>query len=136
MVAAVAATERLSLDGQLTWMHTRAVFEGETTKRNEKPSWLSMLTATYDLPMGFAALAQVEYLSGAYARTEQNTFVTLPAATLLDARLSYTFTPASEMLTGGEVFARVNNLTDEVLLLQPGLPGPGREFLVGMKFTF
>ncbi len=135
VVAAAAPTDRLAFDGQLTWMNTRAVFEGETTKRNEKPSWLGMLTATYELPMGIEALAQVGYLAGAYARTEQNTFVTLPAATIIDARLSYRFAPAGEMLTGGEVFIRVNNLTDEALLLQPGLPGPGRELLVGVKLT-
>lgn len=135
LVAAAQPIERLRLDGQVTWMNTRAVLEGETVKRNEKPSWLGRITATYDLPMGLAAMGQLEYLAGAYARTEQNTFVTLPAATIVDGRLSYRFDPTGQGSTGDEIFLRVNNLTDDVLLLQLGLPGPGREFLAGVKFT-
>jgi iron complex outermembrane receptor protein len=136
---AVQPTERLALDGHLTWMHLRGFEDGEATKLDEKPAWLGLLTATYDLPFGFEAMAQSEYLGGVFTRTEQNTFVTLPDALIFDARVSYAFDTRALGVPGsgqqGEVFARVNNVTDELRLLQLGLPAPGREVLVGFKLT-
>ena len=135
MRGAMQLTDRLTLDGHLTWMRLRGFEDGEARKFDEKPAWLGLLTATYDLPFGFRAMAQSEYLGGVYTRTEQNTFVTLPDALIFDARLSYPFNPRALGLAGGEVFARVNNLTDELRLLQLGLPAPGREVRVGFKLT-
>ena len=135
VVAALAPTERLALDGQLTWMRPRGFLDGETQKLDEKPAWLSTVTATCDLPWGLRALVQADYLGGVFARNDQNVFDRLPDAVLLNGRLSYTFNPRALGLASGEVFARVNNLTDELRLLQLGLPGPGREVLAGLKLT-
>lgn len=118
LVAGAAPYERLRIDGQMTWMHTRALFEGETVKRNEKPAWLGQLTATYDLPVGVDVMGQLEFLGGAFARTEQNTFIPLPSAAIIDARVSYPFDLSSDGEADDEVFVRVDNLTDDVLLLQ------------------
>jgi iron complex outermembrane receptor protein len=133
--AAARPTDRLALDGHLTWMRPRGFVNGEARPLDEKPAWIGLLTATYDLPFGLRAMAQSEYLGGVYARTEANTFTRLPDALIFDARLSYSFSPAALGLADGEVFARVDNLTDELRLLQLGLPGPGREFRVGFKLT-
>lgn len=59
----------------------------------------------------------------------------LPDALVFNGRLSYAFTPSDAWFTSGEAFVRVDNLTDEVRLLQLGLPGPGREFRLGLKAT-
>jgi iron complex outermembrane receptor protein len=134
--ASAQPTEHLALDGHLTWMHQRGFSGGEPQRLDEKPAWIGLLTGTYDLPCGLRVRGQTEYLGGVYTRTEQNTFVTLPDALVFDARLSYTIAPAALGPAGGEVFARVDNLTDEVRLLQRGLPGPGRAFRAGLKLTF
>lgn len=134
-VAAARPTERLALDGHLTWMRPRGFLDGSPRKLDEKPAWLSTLTLTYDLPGGFAALAQAEYLGGVYARTQENTFDRLPDALVFDARLSYALPAARLGGASGEVFLRVSNLTDELRLLQLGLPGPGREWQGGLKLV-
>ena len=134
LVARARPTDRLAASGHLTWMRPRGFSEGQAQKLDEKPAWLGALTLTYDLPLSLRALVQAEYLGGVYTRTSDNTFVELPAATVFDARLGYLLTPAG--FAGGEVFVRLNNLTDELRLLQLGLPGPGREVRAGLEVSF
>lgn len=135
-VGVARPAEGLSLDGHLTWMRPRGFVEGEVQKLGEKPAWLGTVTATYDLPLGFSLMLQSEYMGGAYARTRVNAFDRLPDALVFDARLSYAFMPSESWFASGEVFIRVNNITDELRLLQLGLPGPGREFRLGFKAAF
>lgn len=130
VVAAARPTRNLRIDGSITWMQIRGLLNGELRKLDEKPAWLGSITLTYDLPANFELLLQSEYMAGVYTRTEQNTFVTLPNALIFDARLSY------NLFSGGELFMRANNITDELRLLQLGLPSPGRSFLGGLKFSF
>jgi len=40
------------------------------------------------------------------------------------------------MIDGSEIFFRVNNFTNDLRILQLGLPGPGRKFLGGLKLQF
>jgi iron complex outermembrane receptor protein len=135
VTGATRPVDRLTLDGHLTWMQPRAFQDGNVQKLDEKPAWLGTLTATYDLPLGLAATVQAEYTDGAFARNEQNAFVPLPSAFVLDGRVSYRFAGPSGALTT-EVYARVNNATDALRLLQLGLPGPGRSFQMGAKIAF
>ncbi len=136
VVAAAKPTPRLSLDGSITWMQIRGFLNDEPRKLDEKPTWLGQLTLTYNLPSNFQALLQTEYMGGVYTRTEQNSFVLLPNALIFDARLSYQISTLGNTLNEGEIFVRVNNITDELRLLQLGLPGPGRSFLGGVKLKF
>ncbi len=135
IVAAARPTARLAVDGSLTLMRLRGYFQGEPRKLDEKPSRLGSLTLAYDLTSNFTALLQSDYIGGVYTRTEQNTFVQLPEALIFDARLSYGINTLSG-LNGSQLFVRVNNITDELRLLQLGLPGPGRAFLGGVKLEF
>lgn len=137
-------TDRLSLNGHFTWMRPRGYQDGETRKLDEKPAWLGKMTARYDLPMGLDAMAEAEYTAGAYARCRfeetsasaqcpegVNSFVELPAALIVNARLSYQLNDTTRWLSSSEVFVRGNNLTDELRLLQLGLPAPGRSIVIG-----
>ena len=133
-VASLSPVNNLSLDGHFTWTQLRGFLDGDTRKLEEKPSLLGVFTAEYNFVNGIKVLAQTEYLGGVFARTEQNTFSKLPDALIFNTRFAYTL--SNGFLNGGEIFARVNNLTDELRLLQLGLPGPGREYLAGLKFTF
>lgn len=138
--------DRLTMDGHFTWMHPRGERDGEWRKLEEKPAWLGTLTVSYELPLQFRVMGQTEYKAGTYARcaavsvrcsaddVQQSVFIELPEALVFNLRLSRTFTFNDQVLAG-RLFARVDNLTDELRVLQLGLPGAGREFEAGVKFT-
>ncbi len=135
-VAAAQPLPALSVDGSLTYMHIRGFLDGDPRKVEEKPAWLGKLDLTYDVTQRLSALAQAEYTGGIYSRTEENTFVLLPDALILDTRLSYKLFGVGNERSGGELFFRVNNITNDLRILQLGLPGPGREYMAGVKFRF
>jgi hypothetical protein len=60
----------------------------------------------------------------------------LPAQSSWNARLAWTWSDPPRPLTRAELFARVNNLNDELLWSQTGLPEPGRTLLVGLTAWF
>ncbi|NGP89122.1 TonB-dependent receptor [Fodinibius halophilus] len=126
----------LSIDGSITYMNKRGILQGEPRKLDEKPTWLGKLGITYDLTDRISILSQTEYTGGIYTRTEQNTFVLLPDALIFDGRLGYDLFPQHKTLEGSELFFRVNNITNDLRVLQLGLPGPGRKFLAGAKVQF
>lgn len=128
--------EQLSVDGSFTYMNIRGFFRGEPRKLDEKPTWLGKLGITYDLTHRLSILSQTEYTGGIYTRNEQNNFVLLPDALIFDGRLSYDLFQEERSLNGGEIFFRVNNITNDLRVLQLGLPGPGRKFVAGVKIQF
>lgn len=125
-------SEALELNGHLTWSRPRSFTEEGIQKLDEKPAWLGAGTATYELPLGLSLVGQATYTGGTYARNEQNQFVRLPSSVILDARVAYEVS-ALGGIENGEVFARIDNLTDEAQYLQLGLPGPGRHYRVGLE---
>ncbi len=134
--AAANPIQSLSIDGSVTYMNIRGFFEGDPRKIEEKPTWLGKLSINYDITERLGALLQTDYTGGIYSRTEQNTFVLLPDALIFDGRLSYQLFEQGNMIDGGEIFFRVNNFTNDLRILQLGLPGPGRKFLGGLKLQF
>ncbi|WP_445665379.1 TonB-dependent receptor [Fodinibius sp. AD559] len=128
--------EQLSIDGSFTYMNIRGFFQGEPRKLDEKPTGLGKLGITYNFTNRLSILSQTEYTGGIYTRTKQNNFVLLPDALIFDGRLSYDLFQKSRTLKGGELFFRVNNITNDLRVLQLGLPGPGRKFLAGVKIQF
>ncbi len=128
--------EQLSIDGSFTYMYTRGFFQGDPRKLDEKPAWVGKLNVSYDLTNRLNILSQTEYTGGIYTRTEQNNFVLLPDALIFDGRISYDLFQNNQSFSGGEIFFRVNNVTNDLRVLQLGLPGPGRKFLAGVKVQF
>ena len=70
-----------------------------------------------------------------YGLDEDNTFRALSSSQVLNARLGYRMVHSMSPAFSAEVFARVDNLTDEVVLPQLGLPDPGREIRLGLEVS-
>ena len=129
-------SEALLFDGHLMWTKPRGLSDDGTQPLEEKPVWLGTGSLTYDLPFGLSLMAQGRYVAGTQARNEQNVYVELPSSLVLDARLSYSIDQWVQPFGSGELFARVDNITDEARFLQLGLPGPGRLIRTGVSFSF
>ncbi len=122
-----------SVNGHLTWTRTRAFEDEATVRLVEKPKWLGTFTLMQNTRSGFSALFQTVFTGRAYGLDEDNVFQPLPTSLVFNARLAYLFIQGR---FATELFARVNNATDEVTLPQLGLPGPGREFRAGLDVSF
>lgn len=132
-VAGVAKPVRgLRLDGHLTWMRPRTLNDGDTAFFGERPEWIGTLTTSYRFRHGFSVQGQAVYTGTAYSLAEDNTFVELPTSTVFNMRLGYYFSVARAL---PEVFVRVDNVADERVLTQLGLPAAGRELIVGLTLS-
>ncbi|ARA92162.1 hypothetical protein AWN76_002560 [Rhodothermaceae bacterium RA] len=131
----VAVTRRWMVRGHLTGMHARGLVDGATEHLTEKPAWLGMLALDYRGPRGLSWLFQATGTGRAYGRAEDNRLVALPSSLVLDARVGYRVQLGQPAVVIGELFARVDNLTDATVLPQLGLPSSGREVSVGLDLT-
>jgi iron complex outermembrane receptor protein len=135
VTGAVRPVEALMLTGHLTWSQPRGLPDrGDARRLNEKPAWVGTGTATWMPGGGLTLTGQLRHTGGTYARTEANAFTPLPDAWVVDLRAAYRITPGDGAWTG-EMFARVDNVTDDATYLQLGLPGPGRRTRVGLSVT-
>ncbi len=132
LIGRIRLARSLSLSNHLTWIRARVFENGDTNPRVEKPEYLGTATLNYNMRSGLAILVQCMYTGSAYGLDEQNEFVPLPSALMLNARAAYRLTMGTAAV---EVFGRVDNLTDELLFPQPGLPAPGRTFRVGVDVS-
>ncbi len=131
VAGAVRPLPRVRLDGHLTVMDVRGFEDGRTTRLSEKPEAIGRLAASYTRGRGLSATAEAVYTGVAFSKDEGD-FVRLDPSLALNLRASYRLTVRA---VSAEVFARVNNLTDAVVLPQLGLPGPGRELQAGLKLA-
>ncbi len=123
---------RIRLDGHLTVMDVRGFDEDSRAVRlSEKPEALGRLAASYSPGRGPTATAEAVYTGVAYS-PDGDGFARLDPSLTLNLRAGYRLTAGG---VSAEVFARVNNLTDAVVLPQLGLPGPGRELQAGFKLA-
>lgn len=132
------ATDALSLDGSLTWSRPRTFTEEGTQKLDEKPGWLGTGILKYEFPFGLSVMSEARYTGNIYARLDRVTgraFGKLPSTLVLDGRVAYDLSVLTSEV-GGELYARAENVTDEVRFIGLGLPRPGRSFRVGLKVTF
>ncbi|MEM1042688.1 MAG: TonB-dependent receptor [Bacteroidota bacterium] len=132
VAGAVRPLARVRLDGHLTVMDVRGFEEdGTGTRLSEKPEAIGRLAATYTSGRGLGATAEAVYTGVAYS-ADRGRFVRLDPSLVLNLRVGYRL---SVRAVSAEVFARVNNLTDAVVLPQLGLPGPGRALQAGLKLA-
>lgn len=135
-VATARPLRGLRLDGSLTYANAEAFEDGETQKLAEKPEWLGTLTSGYQLSGGFSVMLQGVYTGRAFSPDEENILQPLPTSLVLNARAAYRLTRVRRRVLSAELFARINNLTDEVVLPQLGLPAAGRELVGGVNVAF
>lgn len=117
----------------LTGMRARELSPSGTQPLVEKPSWIGRCNVDYRLGVGISVVFESSYSGQAYGLGEENNLIPLPNSLVMNSRVAWL------ILYGGysaELFARVNNLTDEVVLPQLGLPGPGRALHAGLQVTF
>lgn len=135
------AVDALTLTGHFAYIHTRRRSNDDnapdsTLYLSEKPEIISTVSARYEFPFGLQPELEFAYTGTAYTLNEDNIFVALPTSAVLNARLAYRLIlPLTENFAS-QVFIRVNNITNEVVLPQLGLPAPGREIQGGIKVTF
>lgn len=137
VLGAVRPARGVKLDGHLTFSRVRA-FETETGGYtgyvSEKPVVLALGSAQYRFPRALTGTAEVVYTGKAFSLGEDDAFVALDPATVLNLRLAYRWLSPSARLAV-ETFVRLNNLTDAVVTPQLGLPAPGRHLRGGVKVS-
>lgn len=121
------------LSANLTWMHTQGHTNENDSPLIEKPEILGTIALRYNDPSGVSALVQTIVTGRAHGLSDDNTLISLPSSTVINARIGYLFIRGR---FATEVFARVNNATDDVTLPQLGLPGPGRDVQAGLEVSF
>lgn len=136
LVAAAEPLPRVDVETHLTLMRPRRRQEAPDDPEflEEKPEILARGSVGYTAAQGLGALVEGVYTGRAYSLDEADTLVPLPTSFVLNLRLSQRFT-----LDGGvaiELFGRGDNITDELVVPQLGLPAPGRAFTAGMTVDF
>ena len=121
------------LSANLTWMQAQAYMQEGHVPLAEKPEILGAFALRYNDPSGASALVQTVVTGRTHGLADNNTLVALPSSTVINIRIAYLFIH-SRFAT--EIFARVNNATDDVTLPQLGLPGPGRDIQAGLEVSF
>jgi iron complex outermembrane receptor protein len=133
LAGALRPISRVRLDGHLTLLHPRGLDgDGTTVRLSEKPEVIGRLAATYNPGLGPNATAEAVYTGVAFSPDAPGSFARLDPALVLNLRAGYRFVVRT---VSAELFVRVNNVTDAVVLPQLGLPGPGREVQAGLKLA-
>ncbi len=126
----------ITVAGHLTVSHVRRLQDTPTdpTYLSEKPATLGRLATSYAPSLGPQGLVEAVYTGRAYSLDDTNQFVPLPTSLVLNLRAAYRFAlPADRSL---ELYVRVDNATDELVVPQLGLPEAGRAAQGGVKASF
>lgn len=134
----LSAFRPFRLNAHAMWSSVRAIIAADDgsdslTFLSEKPEILATLNAGYDFSFGLTLDVEALYTGTAYTLNDDNEFVELGSSMALNARLAYRWFRPLEGIDLLEFHARVDNVTDTVILSQLGLPGPGREIRGGIK---
>lgn len=121
------------LSANLTWMQAQGYMQEARSPLAEKPEILGTFALHYNDPSGVTALVQTIVTGRAHGLSDDNTLISLPSSTVINARIGYLFI---RRRFATEIFARVNNATDDITLPQLGLPGPGRDIQAGLGVSF
>lgn len=129
---AVRPLQQVSFQGHLTLLRSRGFTDSESDLIiAETPGILGWLEAEARPIPELTLVTEVEYTGGAFSEVDSG-LTRLDPALQLHLRVGYNL---QLPITGYsvEVYGRVNNLTDRVVLQQAGLPGPGRTWVFGLS---
>ena len=124
---------QISGDATYAEARRRGVAAGQTDRLAEKPDLLAYLRLAYAPKNGFNAAIEAEHVGSAYSANAAGVLVPLEQSTSLNLRAAYQLTLGPGT---AELFVRVDNLTDEFIEPQIGLPAPGRWFRGGVRFVW
>ncbi|HPP40791.1 MAG TPA: TonB-dependent receptor, partial [Candidatus Kapabacteria bacterium] len=118
-----------------TFMKSEGKEQGSKVEHLEyKPELQASLIAGYKFDFGLTPQIELEHIGKQYALNAiSGKFDELENYTLLNFRIGYNFDLYGNNI---EVFARINNITDEYFLTQIGLPGYGRTFTCGISVRY
>jgi iron complex outermembrane receptor protein len=123
----------LSINGFYTYMNTSAEQDGvEIEHLVQKPEMLAGLNAVYSFDFGLSTTLETEYTGVQWDNDINGDYVELDPTISFNLRLGYRFMLGD--ISMAELFVRLNNLTDEYILSQYGLPEPGRTLYSGFSF--
>ena len=123
----------VTVAGHLTLSQVRRLQDAPTDPiyLSEKPTTLGRLAASYTPSLGPSALVEAVYTGRAYSLDDDNQFVPLPTSLVLNLRAAYRFPLPGERSL--ELYLRMDNVTDELVVPQLGLPEAGRVAQGGVK---
>ncbi|WP_420455495.1 TonB-dependent receptor plug domain-containing protein [Rubrivirga sp.] len=120
------------VDASGTLLHLRGEDgDGGRVRLPERPAALGRLAASVLPPTGWTVAAEV-LATGPAVSLGPDGLIDLPASVVLAGRLGYRWAVGRGLLGA---FARVDNATDALVLPQAGLPAPGREVRVGVRWV-
>jgi iron complex outermembrane receptor protein len=132
-VGSALVTDDITVEGHLTVMdiHVTQSSPDDPDKLSEKPRALGRLAASYAGEQGTGFTIEGVYTGQAYSLDDSDEFVPLGKSLALNIRVSQTIHVAPRRTV--EVFVRADNVIDEVVLPQLGLPAAGRILSGGVK---
>ncbi len=123
----------LNLEGYFTYMSSKGEENGKEYEHlSNKPDFISTINVNYKFDFGLKLLAEADLTGKQYE--EVDIFHEIDASTVFNFRASYQFFPINNIQT--EIFARVNNITDEFRYSQFGFPEPGRMVSFGISLMY
>ena len=136
MTTTLLPSPDVTVAGHLTLSHVRRLQDAPTDPiyLSEKPATLGRLAASYAPALGPSGLVEAAYTGRAYSLDDNNQFVPLPTSLVLNLRAAYRFGLSGERSL--ELYLRVDNATDELVVPQLGLPEAGRAAQGGVKASF
>jgi iron complex outermembrane receptor protein len=125
-----------SLSGTVTWAEARRKRTQPSDPEfiAEKPEVIAHALLRYQSPSGFEAGAELEHFGRAYSLGPTGAFVPLAISTQLNLSAAYRFDFGEAAAANPEIYLRVDNVTDEFVEPQAGLPAAGRWWRAGVRF--
>ncbi|MBO6504045.1 MAG: TonB-dependent receptor [Kordiimonadaceae bacterium] len=130
----------LQLEGYVTWSRNRAKTDSvaNATRRrylSDRPNWLARVEARYQLGTRTTFGLNVVYRGAAKSEAGNGDFLSLSPATTVNLSARHSLFGAQNG-SNVELFAQVDNLTDEFIEPQLGLPDAGRTLTLGVRALF
>ena len=132
----------LSFTGQYAYIDAR-VKEGDSYDRpaEDRPQYLLTLTGAWSPGLGLGLAAEWRLLGPRYSAdpSAADGLTRIGAQGRWSLRAGYTIFPNFRnegALSSGEIFLRLDNIFDQVVEYQVGLPEPGRTVSVGLQARF
>lgn len=131
-VGTASVTDEITVDGHLTLMdvHVDQAAPDDPDRLSEKPEALGRIALTYSGRQGTGITVEGVYTGRAYSLNDNNQFVPLKTSLTFNVRVSQRIDLAPRSV---ELFVRADNVTNQVVLPQLGLPAAGRTVSGGVK---
>lgn len=126
--------DRLEFTLNGNWQNLRARREdnGSTPVLYQRPDFQSSLVLDWIFAADWDLFWSIQHLSTAFDEDEHGVVVKLPPSTRIDIHLFRTMLRTED--GRWRIHAGIDNVTDELVLPQLGLPMPGRTLSIGISF--